>query len=334
MIAKAAGAALATLALSAGAAPAGYTLVDLGASHRPQAVNESGTIVGCRLTQGTCGAPEIYDGSWRDLKHSGTGNAEAINDKGVVVGEDGQCPTRWRNGHRLVLRGGLHRGSTAEGVSNGGTIVGTRVAGSDTACFAWNAGDKANLGSLGGGRCQAHAIDKTGRYIAGESYVTPGTGADHAFIHDESGMHDLGLLKGGAYSRAIAVDRRGHASVTADYDNSGDWTAAYWNGRKLVKVPGVIISGGESFSGAMNDNDEMLVAGYDGGGHFLFLYDGRAGMTTAVEPLIHDSTGWDFDWGQVGAASLVAGLNDQGAIVGSALYDGVEHGFMLVPDAE
>jgi probable HAF family extracellular repeat protein len=198
-------------------------------------------------------------------------------------------------------------------------------------CYAWQSGVVTNLGSLGGGRCQAHAIDKSGRYIAGESFVPPGTGADHAFIHDEAGMHDLGLLKGGANSIGIAVNRHGHVSVTADYDNSGDWAAAYWNGRKLVRIPGVSVAGSQSFGGALNDHDEMLVAGFDAEGHALFLYDGRTGTTMPIEPLIHGADGWDFTMNQ---RNVIRALADDGTIVGGATYNGSEHGFMLVPDAE
>src|SRR5689334_22554462 len=43
---------LAGLALSAIAAPTGYTIVDLGASHRPEAIDTFGRIVGTSLRNG------------------------------------------------------------------------------------------------------------------------------------------------------------------------------------------------------------------------------------------------------------------------------------------
>ena len=143
-------------------------------------------------------------------------------------------------------------------------------------------------------------------------------------------MHDLGLLPHGAYSWVRAVNRHGHASVWADTDNSGDWAAAYWNGHKLVEVPDVRLITGESFSGGINSKDEMLVIGDDGAGHSLFVYDGRSGAVTAIEPLIRDAQGWDFGYTPFDAAT---GIADDGSIVGSAWLDGEEHGYMLVPTA-
>lgn len=318
---------LSDLALSAAAAPTGYTVVDLGASQQPLAINSTGTIAGF----GPNGAEIYQDGTWQPLKSRRQNSvAEAINGKGVVVGQDGAKAVRWRGGKRQVLAG-LGSGGTAEGISNDGTIVGTLQSGSDSSCYSWKAGVVTDLGSLGGGRCRAHAIDVTGHYIAGESYVPAGTGADHAFIVDGSGMHDLGVLPNGAYSWARAVNRHGHASVWADNDNSGDWAAAYWNGRKLIQVPGINANFAESFGGAINDQDEMLAEGYDAEGHVLFLYEGRTGTVTPIEPLVHNGSGWDF--GRFGS-HVVEGLANDGTIVGAAYFNGEQHGFMLVPDAQ
>ena len=52
---------LALLAASCGAAPAGSTIVDLGAGIQPNAINGGGTIAGCTATPGrrwSCDAPD------------------------------------------------------------------------------------------------------------------------------------------------------------------------------------------------------------------------------------------------------------------------------------
>jgi hypothetical protein len=316
---------LPAIALSAAAAPAGYTIVDFGPDIRPWAINVDGTVVGCELIQGVC-APVIYQGGgWQTLKHSDAAVVTAINDKGVMVGDDGQLPVMWNGNHRRVL-GGLPLGSSAEGISDDKTIVGTRRdSRTKTSCYSWHADQITDLGTLDGGNCLAHAIDRTGRYIVGESSI-------HGFIYYEGVMHDLGRVKGdGVSTLARAVNIHGHVSATSQYNNSGDWAAAYWNGRKLVRVPGMSVP--PTYGEAMNDNDEMLVAGTDEAGHFLFLYDGGAGVTTAIEPLIHNASGWDFNWLAIGGPGLLAaGLNEHGTIVGTAIFDNVVHGYMLVPD--
>jgi uncharacterized membrane protein len=320
---------LPAIALSAAAAPAGYTIVDFGPDIRPSAINADGTVVGCELIQGAC-APVIYQGGgWQTLEHSGYASVAAINRKAVMVGDDSSRPVMWSGSHRRVL-GGLPLHSTAEGISDDKTVVGTRLdSGRKTSCYSWLANQITILGTLDGGNCYAHAIDRYARYIVGESSY-------HGFIYYDGVMHDLGRVKGdGLGTRARAVNSHGHVSASSEYDNSGDWAAAYWNGRKLVRVPGVSIPAGPSYGGAMNDNDEMLVAGQNEANQFLFLYDGRAGVTTAIEPLIHNAAGWDFDWQKVGGPeALAAGLNEQGTIVGTATYDNVAHGYMLVPDSQ
>src|SRR6185312_13239568 len=114
------------LGLSSFAAPTGYTVVDLGASQQPLAINSAGTIVG----YGPNGAEIYQDGAWKPLKSLRTNSAaQAINRKGVVVGEDGAKAVRWRGGKRQVLAG-LGSGGIAEGISDDGTIVGTLQVGS------------------------------------------------------------------------------------------------------------------------------------------------------------------------------------------------------------
>jgi hypothetical protein len=97
---------LAGLWLSAGAAPTGYTIVDLGLAQLPSAIDDSGSVAGCGQVQDVCYYPEIYQGgTWVPLeRHGGPAGASAIDRAGAVVGEDGkQGPVRWKGGHELRL---------------------------------------------------------------------------------------------------------------------------------------------------------------------------------------------------------------------------------------
>jgi uncharacterized membrane protein len=183
-----------------------------------------------------------------------------------------------------------------------------------------------DLGTLGGAWCRAHAIDSTGQYIGGESDVL--NAGSHGFVRDAQGtMRDVGILPNGAFSWVRAVNRHGHASVWADVNNSGDWAAAFWNGHRLIEVPGVRANAAESISAGINRYDQMLVVGDDGAGHGLFLYEGRTGAVTA-EPLVTNAQGWCFCNIPI---RLATDIEDDGRIIGSALYNGDEHGYMLVP---
>jgi probable HAF family extracellular repeat protein len=259
-----------------------------------------------------------------------TSFAAALNKHGVIVGWDGRRrPARWVHGERRVLTG-VKKGQ-ATGIGDDGTIAGTSLDHEVPRCFSWKDGAAADLGTLGGDHCYVYGIDSTGRYIAGESDFSFAPARYHAFIHDENGMHDLGSLPGEYVSTANAVNRYGHASVTAPYDDSGDQAAVYWDGVRLVQVPGVNAGGNWSIGGAINDRDQMLVAGWDTEGHALFLYDGRSGVVTAIQPLIHNIEGWTFGFDQ---DLYITGLTNDGRIVGATNYQNELHGFLLVPDSQ
>lgn len=318
--------------LSATASPAGYTVVDLGPDQLPTEINAAGTIAGGTGSYPYHGNAEVYqDGQWSALDaKSKKSFGNAINRKGEIVGDDGHRPVRWVNGQRESLAGVPH--GRAEGISKDGTIVGStdpKGFGSGS-CYSWKSGVVTDLGSLGGSWCDATSISSSGQYIGGFSANGHGW---HAFIRDAGGMHDLGTLAG-ALSEDTSVNRHGHASLSSNYDETtNNFAATYWNGKRLIQVPGVTPAGMTSWAGRINDADEMLVLGYDAQNHpAIFLYEGRTGVTTAIEPLIRNPTGWDFSWYIKGG--ILRGIGDDGTIVGQAPYNGVPHGFMLVPDAQ
>src|SRR5262249_53540917 len=172
-----------------------YHVVDLGPSQQPLAINGHGTIVG--TTSGTEQADVYEDGAWTPLRARGaTSTAEAVDRSGDIVGEDGSKPVRWHRGHRMLLAG--LGDATAAGIADAGTVVGTMTRHQDDHCYAWKAGAITDLGSLGGGSCEAYAIDPTARYIGGMSSGPRFAG--HAFLSDAQGMHDLGTLPNGYFS--------------------------------------------------------------------------------------------------------------------------------------
>jgi len=311
----------ATLSLHAlAAAPASYTIVDLGADEQPLAVNNKGRIVGYTIS--THLPVTFADGVWTPLAIRGSsGEARAVNSHGVIVGFDHQ-QVQWVDGQRIHLA--KTQFGKAEGIANDGTVVGRSGGGGggEVSCYRWKNG-VINFLPAPGDFCDAHGIDPTGTFVAAES-------DDDAIIFDSAGAHDLGTLVQGGFSSAVAVNRHGHAAVLSTYDNSNQWAAVYWDGTHLVDI-GLHPNGTQSVSTAINQADDVLVGGLDGVGHTLFLYSGPSKTITPIEPLISNPKGWAFD---VDPALEVAALANDGTIYGAAHFKGAMHAFKLVPSAD
>lgn len=302
------------------AAPAAYTIVDLGADVQVYAANAAGLIVGSTLSPPTLPV-EYVDGAWQTL--AGTfsgGRANAINARGVVVGNADLSSVEWVGGTLKVLK--RTKVGAAFGIADDGTIVGDEQAGRREHCYRWKAGVKSNFG-LSQQNCLAHAIDPTGTYLGGEDMNA--AGAQHAFITSPTGTVDLGTLGTGSSSMLLALNRHGHGAVYSEVNNTGQYSAAYWNGTALV---GIAL--GTSIATAINREDQLLVVGSDGLGHRLFLYEAQDAVVTPIEPLISNLGGWTFDWE---AAEMMTALSDDGTIYGSARLDGAVHAFELIPVA-
>jgi hypothetical protein len=307
----------------AGAA-ASYTIVDLGEYEQPLAVNAAGTLVG--YSDAFHVVPVIYEaGAWHTLPNlRGVSEALAINAKGLAVGYDLNTQVTWRNDQRKRLKN--VQDGQPRGVADDGTIVGYEVVNGLNACYSWKAGRKTTLVGLGGsGNCEANAIDAMDAYVGGQS-STP-SGADHAFLMDAAGTHDLGTLNGSPTSSLKAVNRHGHAAVWSTFDDSSTWGAAWWNGKRLIDL-GLRAGGAQSLAMAIDDADDVLVVGADGAGHVLFLHAGRTGKTVALEPLIANPAGWTFNYDPT---RMLTAIGNDGVIYGETNFQGLPHAYKLVP---
>jgi probable HAF family extracellular repeat protein len=327
--------ATALVALQASAAaPASYTLVDLGTRKQPVAVNDSGTLIAYTAHKYL---PLSYArGHWTHLPIEGTwGWPAAINSHGLVVGYDETgwntgVAVSWKKGVRTELAGIPPTGQPWA-VADDGTVVGSSYgAYGESYGFTWKDGVLTRLPDLGGGDSYAYTVDPTDTYIGGEARI-PDSNL-HAFIVDSAGIHDLGTLDHvDGESQVVAVNRHGHAAVMSNYAGSGGlYTAAYWTGKRLVDI-GTHVGGVFSAATAINDSDDMLAYGSDGLGHTLFLFSGHDRVLTPIEPLIANPEGWSFDLLQT--KEEVAVLANDGTIYGCAHFNGERHAFKLVPSA-
>jgi probable HAF family extracellular repeat protein len=322
----------ALLALQASAAaPAAYTLVDLGSWKQPVAVNDAGTLVAHSVRKYQ---PLVNGGGkWKHLPIEGTwGWPVAVNAHDLIVGFDETgwntgVAVAWKAGQRIELAGIPPTGQPA-GVADDGTVVGSVYgAFGESYGFTWKDGLLTRLPGLGGGDAYAYAVDPKAAFIGGQAR-TP-DGSSHAFLLDDAGIRDLGTLNHVSGDSLVrAVNRLGHAAAMSMYDGSGNYAAAYWTGRTLVDL-GIHDGGVFSATTAINDADDVLAYGSDGLGHVLFLYAGRDGTLTPIEPLIANPEGWRFDMRQ--KSDEIAVLANDGTIYGSAHFNGERRAFKLVP---
>ncbi len=174
-------------------------------------INNFGDVVGWGYTSGGLQRPFLYSsGALTQLGTLGGQHAAGlgINDAGVIAGSSytsaGEHHGFYRDsGGGMHDLGALGGWSAAYDLNNAGEIVGSTPP--YTACL-WDAGGLHVLGTLGGARGYAIAINEVSQ-VAG--YAQNGSGSYHAFLLSPGGgMVDLGTL-GGAESRAYGINDAG-----------------------------------------------------------------------------------------------------------------------------
>lgn len=204
----------------------------------------------------------------------GSGQAASINSKGQVVGfaetntPDPACPGPQKLQFEPVVweNGQVHQLPTVSGDADGLAIANNengQAAGSSGICVAfnpsflnslqplhailWENGKATDLGNLGGTGhglgIQAVNLNNNGQVVG--SSDLPGDTAAHAFLWSkETGMQDLGVLPGDAYSAAIGINDAGIVT--------GLSLDANFNPRAFIRINGVmtdlntLIAGGSS----------------------------------------------------------------------------------------
>ncbi len=200
----------------------GHRHVDLGTLGgnwaRAEAINNAGTVVGWSATPSWDGHAFAYhDGLMHDIHQLGVDTeARAISPNGTIVGN-------WRSAdldeHAFIYRDGVmrdldpqHTSVYANGVNDAGQVVGMGPVAPDHHATLWQNGVMQDLGTLGGTRSEALAINAGGQ-IVGRS-AAPGDHTWHAFIYDEGRMWALAPLvaqggKGWQLQSARAINDRG-----------------------------------------------------------------------------------------------------------------------------
>ena len=236
------------------------TMTDMGTLGGPWSratgISNAGHIVGWAfVTQDEYSAFLWQNGTMRALNQSGfcadSFDPTAVNTAGQIVGVkyEGECfgkPAIWRNGVAIALDEVL---GGASDINDNGQIVGWTEREPytlDHAALFRNGGTR-DLGTLGGRRSIANAINATGQIVGSAQNASLST---HAFLWANGTMSDLGTL-GGSFSSASDINDIGQ--VVGEATTIGEVTHAFWwqNGvmsdlgtlGSAIKVSGINRSG-------------------------------------------------------------------------------------------
>ncbi len=314
-----------------------------GAVSAANAISNNGQITGLTYAAGNANAHATL---WHaqgtiDLGTLGGafGSGMAINQFGQVAGfAAGGRATLWQNGRGADLGtlGGTH--SYASGINNAGQVVGQSYIDKDNVAFhatLWQGNKILDLGTLGGSFSSANGINNAGHVVGHAS--TGNNSSFHATLWRDGKVHDLGTL-GGSYSNAMAISDNGYVVGQANVSNISNvgqtglisLHATLWHNGRIQDL-GALAGGMESAARAVNQSGQAV--GYS-------FYDGNAAPHAMLwhGGIMHDLNsmltpdvvlaGW--------VLSDASGINDMGAIVGSAYNTrtGVNQAYLLSPVPE
>lgn len=271
------------------------------------------------------------------------GGAEAldVNTSGTIVGRSmaftsagiEYTPRLWSNGIVVDLNSAVTTPTPlqliiAEGINEGGSIVGTALLNGVGRAYRFDAGVVTDLGSstpLSLPASSATKINDAGTAVgwAGASWAVA-----HACRWDGTtfvDLHDPAQILG-AQSGALDVDRFGRACGYAQFTVGAPIHAARFDGVAVADL-GVLAPGGSSFATAMNDLGVCVgYASHPSSPNTPLAVRFQNGVVENLNDLIPASSGWKLIWtGDIDNDGRIVG---QGTLAGS----GALRPFLLTPN--
>jgi len=301
----------------------GFPSLDPGFS-RGMGINNAGVMAGStRKANGTVVTFKLsHHDLWlsdEEVKPNGLPEIRfTINDRGDVAGHKsvpgGITPVVWRDGECIELNvvAGYAYGEVFD-INASGVMVGESLNGNFVTPTAMRAtlfsedGDGIDLGTLGGAKAYAGAINDHGIIVGGAENAQAQM---HAFIYQDGVMTDIGTL-GGTISNANAINNRGQVVGRSLLSNGAIRGFLYSDGL-MSEIPTL---GGAS-SVAFDINDRGEVVGFS-----------RVASGQAHAFLYKDGVMQDLEIGGIDARAI--SINNRGDIIGHyTLADGSVHAFL------
>lgn len=261
-------------------------------------VNTSGTAVG-----------------WLSLSPTGAGAVPVVWKNGVAtqLGLAGQTV-----GHAYGINdGGIAVGSVGSGTGEQGAIFNT-VTGTTTLIGA--------LSSQGSYMQAAMAISNTG-LVVGAGVDSNSRNIALLYNTGNNSMLELAMpATGGAPSSlAFSISEDGKYVVGGNGNNAAPFIWSTATGTLITGIPSV------SSSGTLYGVNDMGWAVGNSGGQYSnpFLY--ADGASYLISDVISNGAGWNFT---TTTSASAMGIANNGVIVGTAQFNGIEHAYMLTPVPE
>lgn len=295
-----------------------------GADSYAYGINNLGQVVGS-MTSGTdTHAFVATAGVLTDigLQFSGSSYAVAINDHGQVVGNGGAGGYIYSGGSVTAIPGD---GWTANGINNGGTVVGQMWVplpdgGFTGHGYSYLNGTVTDLGTLPiGDTSRAYGINSAGDIVGAAANVFNGAPnrPEDPFLYHNGVMTGLGNF-GGVWSGATAINDLGQVvgfSGTEYIPSTGNLypTSAFlYDGGVLHKL-GALEPLADSAARDINNLGQVVGVSFLGNLSHAFLYD--HGAMVDLNALIDPASGWLIEDAD--------GINDLGQIAARACREGV-----------
>lgn len=283
-------------------------------------VNASGMVVGSMTNaRGTTDAFSAFGSTFTNLTAvagATEGQAAAVNNAGQIAGTQyvaGQSyATVWNNGVVTTVGGA---GSYATSINSSGDVAGMLINNGQGNAFVTQNGTVIDLGAFDGGSwSSAYGLNDYGE-AAG--YGMTSNGNFLAFIWNaQSGYTALGTL-GGASSYAMGINNAGEV-VGQSQTARGYMNAFLWDGISMLDLG--TLGGNSSYAYGINNSGYVVGASLTGSNTTDgFLYEN--GVMYDMNSLLIDAPGWTI--------TGLYGINDSNQVVGTGIFDGVEHAVLL-----
>jgi probable HAF family extracellular repeat protein len=310
-----------------------YTVTDMGFlgtnATIPNAINDSGQVVGDTYTMGSGGPPTnfkafLYSGGVMTglgtLPGGGAASAASINASGQVVGSavaaDGLShPFLYSGGKMTDL--GLFPGGTqsyASGINASGQIVGSSFTQYDNGrAFLLNKGQTTDLGPW----YWTRGVNASGQ-VVGTAFTN---GNPHAYLYSKGQMIDLGTLNGGNFSYAYALNDSGQVAGHS-MDRYGNDRGFLFSNGQMTDLGSL---GGPEIRAYGINNAGQVVGSSETASWVNHAYVYANGKMQDLNTLLVGGGGWTLD--------VAWAINNKGQIVttGSRPGDLNIHGLLLTP---